>query len=199
MDRPMISATDARQLAFGVAGVAGLSLLFRQWTPFSNPATAAFAFLIVVLLVAATARLRVAVVTSIVATLSFNFFFLPPVGSFTIADPRNWIALAAFLAVSLVATNLSAVARDRTAQALLRRDELGRLFALSRDILLITESRDANPSLAGFISRRFDLDYVAVCLPAGSDWLTFHAGSLELTLDRAELSSAYARIRERDG
>ena len=195
----MISATDARQLAFGVAGVAGLSLLFRQWTPFSNPATAAFAFLIVVLLVAATARLRVAVVTSIVATLSFNFFFLPPLGSFTIADPRNWIALAAFLAVSLVATNLSAVARDRTAQAELRRDELGRLFALSRDILLITESRDANPSLAGFIARRFELDYVAVCLPSGSEWVTFEAGSLEVTLDRSELSSAYARVRERNG
>ena len=136
---------------------------------------------------------------SIVATLSFNFFFLPPLGSLTIADPRNWIALFAFLAVSLVATNLSAVARDRTAQAVMRRDELGRLLALSRDILLITESREANPSLAGSISRRFDLDYVAVCLPSGSEWVTFEAGSLELTLDRVALSSAYARVRERNG
>ena len=47
--------------------------------------------------------------------LCLNFFFLPPVGTFTIADPQNWVALFAFLAVSLVASNLSAVARARTA------------------------------------------------------------------------------------
>ena len=62
---------------------------------------------------------------SIVAMLAFNFFFLPPVGAFVIADPQNWVALFAFLAVSLVASNLSAVARDRTQEAMTRRDELG--------------------------------------------------------------------------
>jgi two-component system, OmpR family, sensor histidine kinase KdpD len=64
-----------------------------------------------------------------------HFFFLPPVGTFTIADPQNWIALFAFLAVSLVASNLSAVARARTEEAVGRRDELARLFDLSRDVL----------------------------------------------------------------
>jgi two-component system sensor histidine kinase KdpD len=179
----------------GLSGVAVLSLVFREVTPFPNPTTVAFGFLIVVLLVAATARLWVAVTTSVAAVLAFNFFFLPPVGSFTIADPQNWIALVAFLAVSLVATNLSAIARVRAQQAVTRRDELGRLFALSRDILLITESGEANASLAGFISRRFDLDYVGVCLPSGSEWLIFEAGSLGLALDPDELSSAYTLLR----
>ena len=82
--------------------------------------------------------------TSFAAMLAFNFFFLPPVGTLTIADPQNWIALFAFLAVSLVASNLSAVARARTQEAEARRDELGRLFDLSRDILLITDSQEAN-------------------------------------------------------
>jgi len=196
---PVTPSTDVRNLILGLSGVLALSLVFHEWTPFSNAATAAFAFLIVVLLVAATARLWVAVATSVAAMLSFNFFFLPPVGSFTIADPQNWIALLAFLAVSLVATNLSAVARDRTQQAVTRRDELGRLFTLSRDILLITESREANASLAGFISRRFDLDYVAICLPSESEWRIFEAGSLELTLDPKKLSSAYTRVLEHHG
>lgn len=55
-----------------------------------------------------------------------NFFFLPPVGTFTIAEPYNWVALFAFLAVSLVASNLSAVAQARTHEAVGRRDELAR-------------------------------------------------------------------------
>ena len=50
--------------------------------------------------------------------LCFNFFFLPPVGTLTIADPQNWVALFAFLAVSLVASHLSTVARARTEEAI---------------------------------------------------------------------------------
>src|SRR3954462_15984670 len=104
-------------------------------------------FLIVVLLVAATSPLWAAVTTSFAAVLAFNFFFLPPVGTLTIADPQNWVSLFALLTVSLVASNLSAVARARTRDAVARRDELGRLFGLSRDVLLITESEAAHASI----------------------------------------------------
>ena len=83
----------------------------------------------------------------------------------TIADPQNWVALFAFLAVSLVASNLSAVARARTQEAVGRRDELARLFDLSRDVLVITDSREAISMLARAIARRFDLEYVAIALP----------------------------------
>ena len=149
-------------------------------------------FLMVVLLVAATARLWVAGVISIVAVLIFNFFFLPPVATFTIADPHNWVALFAFLAVSLVASNLSAVARARTHEAVGRRDELARLFDLSRDILVMTESREAITTLARSLARRFDLDFVAIALPQGDGWEMFEAGAQGLTLDRKQLAAAYA-------
>ncbi len=79
----------------------------------SRSATISTTFLLVVLVVAAVSTFRVAVAVSVVAVLAFNYFFLPPVGTFTIADPQNWVALFAFLAVSLVASNLSAVARAR--------------------------------------------------------------------------------------
>jgi two-component system sensor histidine kinase KdpD len=190
----MSFSTDVRRLCLGIAGIAALAVVFRQWTQVSNAATVALGFLIVVLLVAATGRLWVAITTSLAAMLTFNFFFLPPVGTFTIADPENWIALLAFLAVSLVASNLSAVARERTREAEIRRDELGRLFDLSRDVLLITDSQKANASLAGFISRRFDLDYVAICVPHASEWVVYHAGGRELTLDPRELSSAFSSV-----
>jgi two-component system sensor histidine kinase KdpD len=160
-------------------------------------ATAAMGFLIVVLLVAATAPLWVAVATSLAAVLAFNFFFLPPVGTLAIADPQNWMALFSLLVVSLVASNLSAIARARTSDAVARRDELGRLFDLSRDILLITESEAANASLAGFIARRFEVDFVAICLPAGDDWLLFEAGPHPYPLDRQELSAVFRGIESR--
>ncbi len=146
----------------------------------------------VVLLVAATSRLRVAVATSIAAMLCLNFFFLPPIGAFTIADPQNWAALFAFLAVSLVASNLSAVARERTHEAVGRRDELARLFDLSRDVLMMTESREALPVLARSIARRFDLDFIAVAVPRHDDWEMYEAGEKTIELDRHQLSHAFA-------
>ena len=91
-------------------------------------------------------------------------------GTWTIADPQNWVALFVFLAVSLVASRLSHVARARTEEAIGRRDELARLFDLSRDVLVMTASPDAVSHLARAIARRFDLEYVAIALP-GSERL----------------------------
>jgi two-component system sensor histidine kinase KdpD len=197
-DPRMTALADVRQLAMGCVGISAIALLLWRWPHLSNATTVALAFLVVVLLVAASARLWVAVTTSIVAMLAFNFFFLPPVGAFVIADPQNWVALFAFLAVSLVASNLSAVARDRTKEAVTRRDELARLLDVSRDILLITDSDVANASLAACIARRFELDHVAICLPNGAEWSIFESGDATRSLDGAELSAAFAAVDAHD-
>jgi two-component system sensor histidine kinase KdpD len=124
--------------------------------------------------------------------LCLNFFFLPPVHTFTIADPHNWVALLSFLAVSLVASNLSAVAHARTNEAVSRRDELARLFDLSRDVMMMTDSDEALTILARSIARRFDLEFVAVALPRGDDWDVHSSGVETLQLDRRQLTNAFA-------
>ena len=150
--------SDSARLAAGLAAVGAVTVVFARWLPAANASTVSTTLLMVILVVAATSRLWVAVTTSIVAMLLFNFAFLPPVGTLTVTDPENWVALAAFLAVSLVASNLSAVARARAAEALGRRDELARLFDLSRDVLMGTDTREALATLARSVARRFDLD-----------------------------------------
>lgn len=187
---PRASASLLR-LALSLTGVAAVTFLYVSFGV-SNATTVSMTFLMVVLVVAATSRLWIAIFTSLAAVLCFNFFFLPPVATFTIADPHNWVALFAFLAVSLVASNLSAIARARTQEALGRRDELARLFDLSRDVLLMTDSREAFALLARSLARRFDLDLAAIALPRDGDWEIFEGGSQAVTLDKAQLSSAFA-------
>src|SRR4051812_2380024 len=153
-------------------------------------------FLIIVLLVAATSPLWAAVTTSFAAVFAFNFFFLPPIGTLTIADPQNWIALFSLLVVSLVASNLSAVARARTRDAVARRDELARLFDLSRDVLLIAGGEGANDAIAGFIASRFGLEGVAICMPQGAGWSIAAAGPRPPVLDPRELSAIFHRAGE---
>jgi two-component system sensor histidine kinase KdpD len=158
----------------------------------ANAATVSITYLLVVLVVAATCHLFIAVATSIAAMLSLNFFFLPPVGTFTIADPHNWVVVFAFLAVSLVASHLSSVARARTEEAVGRRNELARLFDLSRDVLMITESQEALPALARAVARRFDLEFVAIAVPRDGDWDVHEAGVSTIALDKRQLTDAYA-------
>ena len=165
-----MTGRDAGLTVAGIGGVAAVTIVYVRWLNVTNATTVALTFLLVVLVVAATSRLWVAVATSVVAMLCFNFFFLPPVGTFTIADPQNWVALFAFLAVSLVASKLSSIARARADEATTRRDEMARLFDLSRDVLLTSDSREAIGLLARSIARRFQLDYAAICLPHAGDW-----------------------------
>jgi two-component system, OmpR family, sensor histidine kinase KdpD len=187
--------SDAVHLLTALVVVVLITLVLGRWLHVTNATTVSTTYLLVVLLVAATSRLRVAVATSVAAMLALNFFFLPPVGTFTIADPHNWVALGAFLVVSLVASNLSAVARDQTEEALGRRNELARLFDLSRDVLMMTESREALAVLARTIARRFDLEFVAVAVPRDDEWDIHAAGARTIQVDTQQLSSAYAAAR----
>jgi two-component system sensor histidine kinase KdpD len=103
-----------------------------------NPTTMGFLYLVVVLLVALRAGLFVSTVTSLLATASFNYFFLPPVHTFTVADPRNWIALATFLAVSVLVTRLVVRARNEASTSRARKHEIEALYKLSLDLFTST-------------------------------------------------------------
>src|SRR5688572_8926511 len=163
--------------------------------PDVSPTTAALALLLVVLGAATLARLRTAIAVSLLAMLTLNFFFLPPLGTLTIADPQNWIALFAFLVVAVIASNLSAAAQERARDAIARRNEVTRLFDLTRDVLLTTETAGAIEVLARHVARRFELASIAVCLPGEEGWHIYQGGREELVLDGSSLNTAFAKAR----
>lgn len=130
----------AKSIAAALALTAGVTVLFRLALPSLNAMSVGFAYLLVVLGVASGWGLSAALAASVAATAQLNFFFLPPVGSLTIQDPQNWVALTVFLATAAVASRLSATAQRRAAEAEAQRNDAARLYDLSRAILL------ANPS-----------------------------------------------------
>lgn len=83
-----------------------------------NQTTAALALLLAVLVVAALSSRRVAVVVSLLAFVSFNYFFLSPVGTLRIANRDDLVALLALLAVALIGSHLSQQARLRAQEAM---------------------------------------------------------------------------------
>jgi two-component system, OmpR family, sensor histidine kinase KdpD len=71
------------------AGVAIVTFVANRLIPV-NTTTVGFAYLLLVLVIASAWGFLEAALASVLATLLFNFFFFPPVGKFTIADPQNW-------------------------------------------------------------------------------------------------------------
>jgi two-component system sensor histidine kinase KdpD len=110
---------------FGLAVATGLLKLFG---PHVNPTTAALGFLLVVLFVATAWGWRPAVFASLLGLAGFNFFFLPPFGTFAIRNPDNWVAFFAFLITAVTAGQLSARAKRRAEEAELAKQEIERLY-----------------------------------------------------------------------
>jgi two-component system sensor histidine kinase KdpD len=127
-----------------------------------NATSVGFAYLIAILLIATAWGLLEATVASVAAVLCFNYYFLPPIGTFTIADPQNWVALFAFLVTSIIASQLSARAKRRTQEAVDRRLEMERLYALSRAILLTDINQSAAKQVAHQIAQIFEFPAVAL-------------------------------------
>lgn len=150
-----------RALLIGFAGVAAVTGVFSSLTAVTA-STVGFCFLIVVLSVATASGFRVSAIVSVVAMLCFNFFFLPPVGRFTIADPENWVALVTFLLTALVASHLSDRAQKQAEAARRRQQETEQLYALSRAILLTESSRPIGPQAARTIAQVFSSPAVMI-------------------------------------
>ena len=68
--------------------------------------------------------------------VAYNYFFLPPLFKFTIADPQNWVGMVAFLVTAVVASQLSERARRSALYANQRRREVERLYGFSQQLWL---------------------------------------------------------------
>jgi two-component system, OmpR family, sensor histidine kinase KdpD len=120
------------------ATACAITAVYFRWLPV-NPTTVGFTFLLAVLVISAAWGLRYAIFMAILATAAYNYFFLPPLLRFTIADPQNWVALFAFLFTAIVASQLSERARRQAVESNQRRREVERLYAFSQQ-LLVTEN-----------------------------------------------------------
>src|SRR5438132_13550725 len=148
-------------LAAALGAVVFVTAVFKEIAVI-NATTVGFAYLITILLIAASWGIAESVLASIVATICLNYFFLPPLGTWRIADPEHWVALFAFLISSLIASDLSNRARRRTAEASTRRLEMERLYALSRSILLMNGDEPIGAEIARELARICEIPAVAI-------------------------------------
>ena len=127
-----------------------------------NVTTVALSFLVLVLVVATRWRLAHSVYLSILCTLLYNFFFLPPVGTLTIADPQNWVTLSVFLGTSVLVSQLSESERRQREISEQRRREVERLYEFSQQLLMHEDLRDLARTAPSIAAKVFGLRAVAL-------------------------------------
>jgi two-component system, OmpR family, sensor histidine kinase KdpD len=92
-------------------------------------------YLFAVLPIAATFGLGYAIAVSVASMVAFNFFFLKPIHTLTLADSGNWLALATFVCTSIVVSDLAARIRRRATEAEQRAREAALLGEIAAALL----------------------------------------------------------------
>ena len=128
--RAFAPAAYALALAATAAGL-GLALLLQ---PYAGVENADLFLLTAVVGVAVRLGLGPSLAAVVAASLAYNFFFLPPVYTFTIADPTNVAAFLLFTLVAVLVSNLAARARRTAVVAQARAWSTERLFGFSRTL-----------------------------------------------------------------
>ena len=188
------------QWVLAFSGLAGIVTVCRFWLH-TNATTVALILLLFILLLAAKWSIQGVVAVCIVATACYNFYFLPPIGTFTISDPQNWLTLFVFLATAFTGSRLSRRARDEAEQARASQQQLGILLTLSRELLQTENIASLVNSLPELINRATHSESVVLYLLDGDRVYQGgtqkalkvevpHFRQLALTLSKPEASSS---------
>jgi C4-dicarboxylate-specific signal transduction histidine kinase len=113
-----------------------------------NVTTAGFAYLLLVLVIASTFGFLEAVLSSVLATLTFAYFFVPPMRSLTPAKSEDWVALSSFIATSLIASHLSTTVKRRTSEAIRAGEALRQAQADLAHVSRVTTVGELTASMA---------------------------------------------------
>ncbi|WP_042698926.1 sensor histidine kinase KdpD [Azospirillum sp. B506] len=126
----------------------------------------ALVFLTAVLASAVTGGLAPSLYASVISVLAFNYFFLPPLYTFTISDPENIVALLVFAVVAVIASNLTARVRAQAVTARLRAKTTEDLYQFSRKLAGVVTMDDLLWATAYQIAAMLKV-HVVLLLPEG--------------------------------
>ena len=148
--------------AAAVGAVAVATLAIYPLKSLAPTVSLSVVYLPAVLLISAYWGLPLALATSLLSALAFNFFHLPPTGRLTLADSGNWVALAAFVIVAAVVSTMAEIARNRALEAESRRREADLAAALARELLAGSDTAQALGTTARRVAEALAIPSAAI-------------------------------------
>ncbi len=191
MERRLLVVT--RDWRWGAAAaVAGTALLTGAMAPVQSHIellNEGLAFLLLSVLISATWGWRVGLFAAVLTNLTLNFFFVPPVHTFTVAHPEHVVGLIVFLVVSVVAGSLLSRAQAAARAAQRRQAETAVLLELSRELIGRADPKDALAALCDIAVRAMQARGASVLSLANDEWTVLSSSGNDLAKrapDRSE-------------
>ncbi len=153
-------------LLSALIGVALCTLIVYPLKQVAPAVSLGVVYLLAVLVVSLAWGAWLGALTGLMSAAAFNFFHLPPVGRFTVKDPDNWIALAAFLVVAVLMSSVAEVARARARDALERRREADLATEMARVLLRGGTLAEVLPTAAARMAHALELPSAAIAMEA---------------------------------
>jgi C4-dicarboxylate-specific signal transduction histidine kinase len=135
------------RVLISLCGVAIVTFVAYRVIPV-NVTTAGFAYLLLVLVIASAWGFLEAALSSILATLAFDYFFVPPILAFGPYKTEDLVALFSFVATSLIASHLSATVKRRTSEAIRAEEALRQAQADLAHVSRVTTMGELTASMA---------------------------------------------------
>jgi two-component system sensor histidine kinase KdpD len=176
---PMRKSMNVREYSgrflrwFLATAAAGFTTLLMVWLG-ANSTTAGMVFLVLVVWSASRAGIVLSAYIAALCTLFFDYFFLPPIHTLWLVGGQAWVAMLSFALSCAVVSRLAERARRQTSEAEQRQADVGRLYALSQELMLFEDADRLIRSLPGLIDRVFELDGV-ILYEGGQD--RFHSST----------------------
>ena len=123
---------------------------------------AGLVFLALVVVTATQEGIALSLVVALLCAWFFDYYFLPPFHTLSLAGPQEWVGLFAFMGCSVIAGRVAERARRQAHQAEQRREDLERLYTLSQEMMLFDDAAGLTAALPTIIARIFALDAVAL-------------------------------------
>jgi two-component system sensor histidine kinase KdpD len=146
---------------FAASATAALTTLVLTWLG-ANSAIAGMVFLVLVVWWAAQAGIVLSIYTAVLCALCFDYYFLPPVRTLRLQGAQAWVAMVSFALSCAVVSRLSERARQKAIQAEQRQADVGKLYALSQEMMLFEDADRLLRDLPGAIDRIFALEGVVL-------------------------------------
>jgi two-component system sensor histidine kinase KdpD len=163
------SPTGYAVSALFVAAFTALAVVVHSFGGLTN---VALVYLIPVLAAASLYGMRTGVFTGVISALAYNFFFLPPLYTFTIQDPENVLTVIVFIAVAIVTSQLAARVRVQANLAERSSGQNAALASFARTLAGVSNRQELGQTLCGEVSGQFEVNTVLLLPEIG--------GTLEL-------------------
>jgi two-component system sensor histidine kinase KdpD len=146
---------------FAATAAAALTTFLLVWLG-ANSTAAGMVFLVLVVWWATQAGAVLSIYIAALCAISFDYYFLPPAHTLRLAGAQAWVAMISFALSCVVVSRLAERARRQTQQAEQRQADVGRLYALSQEMMLFEDAERLIHDLPELIGRIFALQGVVL-------------------------------------